>query len=96
MVDLTVGNVSGTNFNNSNPVHAKSSSGFGDVIKGAIEKVDALERDANNTIVNLLEGNADVNESMVALQKADISMRLLLTVRNKVLDAYREIMRMQF
>jgi len=33
---------------------------------------------------------------MIALQKADISMRLLLTVRIKVLDAYREIMRMAF
>jgi flagellar hook-basal body complex protein FliE len=33
---------------------------------------------------------------MMALQKADISMRLTLAVRNKVIDAYREIMRMQF
>jgi len=33
---------------------------------------------------------------MIALQKADVSMRLLLTIRNKVLEAYREIMHMQF
>jgi flagellar hook-basal body complex protein FliE len=33
---------------------------------------------------------------MIAIQKADISMRLLLTVRNKVIEAYKEIMHMQF
>jgi len=95
MVDLTVGKVSEAPFN-SNRVQSASKGGFGDIIKSAIQKVDASERDANKTIVNLLEGNADVHESMVAIQKADISMRLLLTVRNKVLEAYREIMRMQF
>jgi len=95
MVDLTVGKISEAPFNSSR-VQSVSEGGFGDVIKSAIQKVDASERDANKTIVNLLEGNADVHESMVAIQKADISMRLLLTVRNKVLEAYREIMRMQF
>jgi len=96
MVDLTIGKVSEASFNNGTFVQSKADSGFKEMIKEAIHKVDALEKDANKTIVGLLEGETDVHESMVALQKADISMRMLLTVRNKVLDAYREIMRMQF
>ena len=72
------------------------SGGFAAVIEGAINKVDRLERDANGAIVDLLQGKADVHQTMISLQKADVSMRMLLAVRNKVLDAYREVMRMGF
>jgi len=96
MIDLTIGKISEASFNNGNIVLSKGDNGFKEVIKDAIHKVDALERDANNTIIGLLQGEVDVHESMIALQKADISMRMFLNVRNKVLDAYREIMRMQF
>jgi flagellar hook-basal body complex protein FliE len=41
-------------------------------------------------------GKAGIHETMIALQKADISLRLLLQIRNKAMDAYREVMRMQF
>jgi flagellar hook-basal body complex protein FliE len=96
MADLTMGTISEAPITNGNYVQSKANTGFKEMIKEAIHKVDALEKDANKTIVGLLEGKTDVQESMIALQKADISMRMLLTVRNKVLDAYREIMRMQF
>jgi len=46
--------------------------------------------------MDLLEGKAEINETMIAIQKADVSMRLLLTFRNKVIEAYREIMHMNF
>ena len=77
-------------------VEQKGPAEFGKLIKGAINKVNGLEREADRSIVDLLQGKADIHETMIALQKADISMRLLLTVRNKVIDAYREIMRMAF
>lgn len=70
--------------------------GFGNVLKDALGKVNGLDRDANRSVAELLDGKADVQEVMVAMQKADISMRLLLTVRNKVIEAYKEIMHMQF
>jgi len=69
---------------------------FGRVIKGAIQKVNSLQRDSNRSIIDLLQGKTNVPETMIAIQKADLSMRLLLNVRNKVLEAYREIMHMQF
>ena len=69
---------------------------FGKMINQAVKKVDTMEKEADRSIVDLLQGKANVHETMIALQKSDISMRMLLTVRNKVIEAYREIMRMQF
>lgn len=74
----------------------KSNQGFGDVINAAVEKVNKLENESDHSIANLLQGKADIHETMIALQKSDISMRTFLAVRNKVIEAYREVMRMQF
>ena len=41
------------------------------------------------------EGKGDLQETMIALEKADVSFRLMMQIRNKVLDAYQEIARMQ-
>ena len=73
-----------------------SGSGFGKVLDEALGKINHMDKEANRSVAELLEGKSDVNEAMLAMQKADLSMRLLLTVRNKVIDAYKEIMHMQF
>ena len=69
---------------------------FASIIKGAVDNVDALENSADISIMNLLKGKEEIHETMIALQKADVSMRLILTIRNKAIEAYREIMHMQF
>ena len=80
----------------SQTVQTKSDQGFGDIIRGAVNKVNKLETEADRSIADLMQGKADIHETMIALQKSDISMRTFLAVRNKVIEAYREIMRMQF
>jgi flagellar hook-basal body complex protein FliE len=75
---------------------ASPAQGFGDLLEKAVESVNHLEADANRSLSALLEGKADVTDYMMASQKVDLSMRLLLTVRNKVIEAYKEIMHMQF
>ncbi len=70
--------------------------GFGDIIGAAVEKVNKLEHEADQSIGDLLQGKADIHETMIALQKSDITLRTFMAVRNKVIEAYREIMRMQF
>jgi flagellar hook-basal body complex protein FliE len=70
--------------------------GFGKAMKAAVENAENLEKEADASVLRLLEGNEDVHKTMLALQKADISMRMLLSVRNKALEAYRDIMHMQF
>jgi len=77
-------------------VNKKPTEGFGKVIKGAIDRVDGLEKDSDRSIMELLNGKKDIHETMINLQKTDISMRLLLTVRNKAVEAYQEIMRMSY
>ena len=73
-----------------------NSRGFGSVIKQAIERVSDMQTRADQSVERLLKGEAGIHETMIAGQKADISLRLLLQIRNKVMDAYREVMRMQF
>jgi len=52
--------------------------------------------DAEATKVELMTSpNKDIHGTMIALEKADISMRLMLQVRNKLVSAYEEVMRMQ-
>lgn len=74
----------------------KDKAEFEEVIKGAIKKVDQLEKEADQSVLDLLQGKASIHETMIALQKADMSMQLLLNIRNKVIESYREIMHMQF
>jgi len=69
-------------------------SGFYKVIKKAVSYVDEMEDQANSAIRGLAMGTKGIHETMIAIQKADLSMRLLLQIRNKVLEAYREIMHM--
>ena len=77
-------------------VSPKNTTEFGKVMKGAIEKVDRLEKEADRSIIDLLQGKVSIHETMIALQKADMSMQLLLNIRNKVIESYQKIMQMQF
>jgi flagellar hook-basal body complex protein FliE len=77
-------------------VNKEPAEGFGEVIKDAINRVDGSEKESNRSIMELLNGKKDIHETMINLQKTDISMRLLLTIRNKAVEAYREIMHMGF
>lgn len=88
--------VSRQTFSAKENVTSKKKADFGNVINDAIKKVGTLENEADTSIVDMLQGKADIHETMVALQKSDISMRMFLAVRNKAIEAYREVMRMQF
>ena len=70
--------------------------GFSDYIRQAIKSVNDMEAKADRSIEQMTHSQTGIHETMIALQKADISLRLLLQVRNKALEAYREIMRMSF
>ena len=96
MDDLRIGNLQQVSVKNNENVKQKSQVEFSKVIKGAVDRVNGLERDANSSIVDLLKGKTDIHETMINLQKVDISMRLLLTIRNKAVDAYKEIIHMHF
>lgn len=69
---------------------------FGEMLKGAIGDVAKLQSEADEAIQELAAGeNKDIHRTMIALEKADVSFQLMMQVRNKVIAAYEEIMRMQ-
>jgi flagellar hook-basal body complex protein FliE len=77
-------------------VENKHGPGFKEFVKSAIKRVNESHLEANESIEQLATGKTGIHETMISLQKADISMRLFLQIRNKAMEAYREIMRMPF
>jgi flagellar hook-basal body complex protein FliE len=72
------------------------SASFADALRGAVSDANKLQLEAEGAAINVVAGDAaSLHKAMIALEKADISFRTLLQVRNKVLEAYQEIMRMQ-
>ena len=69
---------------------------FADTLKGAIENVNQLQKASDKGAQDLATGRTDnVADVMIATEKADIALRVMVQVRNKIIDAYQEIMKMQ-
>jgi flagellar hook-basal body complex protein FliE len=66
------------------------------MFKTAVNTVENFQAQANQSVENFLAGkNEDVHTAVLATQRADLSFELFMQVRNKVVSAYQEIMRMQ-
>ena len=75
---------------------SKSGSGFGAVLEETINRVDGYRNAAVDSAQKFLSGEQEELHSVVlAAQRADLEFELFLQVRNKVVQAYQEIMRMQ-
>lgn len=69
---------------------------FADTLKSAIENVNQLQKASDKSAQDLATGRTDnVAEVMIAAEKADVALRVMVQVRNKIIDAYQEIMKMQ-
>ncbi len=69
---------------------------FGQLLTNALGDVNKVQLDAKQASIDLAAGKIqDVSEAVIATEKASIALQLTMQVRNKVLDAYQEIMRMQ-
>lgn len=69
---------------------------FGDFLQDSLGKVNSLQQDANIAMEKLASGESqNLHETLLTVEKADIAFRTMNQVRTKVLDAYREIMKMQ-
>ena len=73
----------------------ETSSSFSDSLKSAIGKVSELRQEADKAVHELSTGNEiDIHNTMIALEKADVSFQLMLQVRNKIISAYETVMHM--
>jgi len=69
---------------------------FQSVLEGTIQKLESVNNDATDAVQKFLTGeNEELHTTVLAAQKAEIAFDLGLQVRNKVVSAYQEIMRMQ-
>ena len=69
---------------------------FGQILEGAIQAIERPRADANQAVGAFLSGETEeVHSVALAVQRADLAFELGLQVRNKVVQAYQEIMRMQ-
>ncbi len=74
---------------------AAGAQGFAHELGKALSSVETLQLDADRQADALAHGAGNLHETSIALEKADISLKLATKVRNKLVDAYQEIMRMQ-
>ena len=74
----------------------KPQGAFGEMLKQAVTEISQLQNNADKAITSVQLGQSgNIHEAMIALEKADISFRAMMQVRNKILEAYQEVMRMQ-
>ena len=75
---------------------SEGNSPFSAVLTDAIEKVEAFGANANKSVSNFLSGEGEeLHQVALKTQQADLSFQLFMQVRNKVVSAYQEVMRMQ-
>ncbi|MBF0120694.1 MAG: flagellar hook-basal body complex protein FliE [Desulfobacterales bacterium] len=68
--------------------------GFSDRLKKALKEVNNLQVVGDASSEDVIKDKLGIHEGMMALQEADMSLRLMLQVRSKVIEAYKEVMRM--
>lgn len=73
---------------------AASPTGFSDTLEKVLGAVEDSNGQANQAVSKMLDGSGDVHEAMIAMQKADTMFQLTVQIRNKIVQAYQDVMRM--
>lgn len=78
------------------PAPTEGDGSFASVLKSSLAEVNTMQQKADAAITSLANGDkASLHETMVAMEQADVSFRFIMQVRNKIVEAYQEILRMQ-
>jgi flagellar hook-basal body complex protein FliE len=74
----------------------KEKGSFSEIIRESIKKVMDIEKEASAEAEKLIKNETpDLHNVMIAIEKADLTFQLMMQLRNKIISAYEEIMRMQ-
>jgi len=77
-------------------IRQPSGEGFGKMLDGLVSTVDSKQMQADSLTKRVLLGDTDqLHQSVIAMQEASVSLSLMVQVRNKLVDSYQELMRMQ-
>ncbi len=99
MDDLSIEKVFSSPFGKMAEEKAAKENSFADFKKILTESVGEVNQkllQASEDAEEMIAGKKDIHQAMISLEEGNISMRLLLQVRNRIIAAYQEIMRMQF
>ncbi|HVN47595.1 MAG TPA: flagellar hook-basal body complex protein FliE [Bacteroidota bacterium] len=84
------------NGNQINKALQNTNDSFSTMLSQAVTDVNTLQNEAGKAMDSMVRGQAtDLHEVMIAVEKARTSFDLLMEVRNKAIDTYRELMRIQ-
>lgn len=72
---------------------ASNGDDFGASLARLLESAESSAGEANQAVAAMTDGSGDVHTAMLALHKAEVSMQLTVQVRNKLVQAYQELMR---
>jgi flagellar hook-basal body complex protein FliE len=79
------------------PKEAGKVDAFADMLNASLEKVNKAQTERSDLIASFASGeNQNVHELMISMQKASLAMNMTAAVRNKVMEAYKELSRLQF
>ncbi|MBI2569960.1 MAG: flagellar hook-basal body complex protein FliE [Candidatus Schekmanbacteria bacterium] len=66
---------------------------FGDTLKSAIREVNEVKQEAEEAVRKLATGeSSDIHGAMIAVKKADVQFQMMMQARNKLVEAYRQVM----
>ena len=72
------------------------SASFGKLLMNSLDQVSQLQQESNESIQGLVSGkHANIHQTMIAAEKSSVAFELFMQARNKAIDAYEKIMRMQ-
>jgi flagellar hook-basal body complex protein FliE len=74
---------------------AAPGSDFKKILSQSIQEVNKLQTQSSEAVQGMVLGKTDIHTAMIAMEKSGISFRLMMAVRNKMISAYEEVMRMQ-
>ncbi len=78
------------------PVEEQEQGAFKKTLSGFINEINDLQTKANESIENFATGKVEnVHEVMIAMTKAEVSFKFMMEARNKLVETYKEVMRMQ-
>lgn len=93
-IERLLGGVATTPLVPSAPSPQPGVNGFGQSLAKLMDGVESSNAEANRSVAGMLDGTGDVHDAMIALQRADLALQFTVQVRNKLVQAYQEIMRM--
>lgn len=95
MNDIKIGSSSSHNLNINQPNQNKVDKGnFENFLNDAVEKLNEVQKNAEMAVKELAQGG-DVTQAIISIEKADMSFQMMVEIRNRLLTAYEEVMRMQ-